>query len=70
MVTASAGCGLVVLSESWANPTSHTLPLVPGTFIPSKKDQIVTLGVYAKTQLVKYGKLNVKTLSEIAAACL
>ena len=35
-----------------------------------KKDQIVTLGVYAKTQLVKYGKLNVKTLSEIAAACL
>ena len=35
-----------------------------------KKDQIVTLGVYAKTQLVKYGKLNVKTLAEIAAACL
>jgi len=35
-----------------------------------KKDQIVTLGVYAKTQLKKYGKLNVKTLNEIAAACL
>ena len=35
-----------------------------------KKDQIVTLGVYAKTQLKKYGKLNVKTLSEVAAACL
>ena len=35
-----------------------------------KKDQIVPLGVYAKTQLVKYGKLNVKTLNEIAAACL
>ncbi len=35
-----------------------------------KKDQIVTLGVYAKTQLKKYGKLNVKTLAEIAAACL
>ena len=35
-----------------------------------KTDQIVTLGVYAKTQLVKYGKLNVKTLSEVAAACL
>ena len=35
-----------------------------------KKDQIVTLGVYAKTQLAKYGKLNVKTLNEIAAACL
>ena len=34
MVAASAGRGLVVLSESWANPTSHTLPLVPGTFIP------------------------------------
>ena len=35
-----------------------------------KKDQIVTLGVYAKTQLAKYGKLNVRTLNEIAAACL
>jgi len=35
-----------------------------------KKDQIVTLGVYAKTQLKKYGKLNVKTLNEVAAACL
>jgi len=35
-----------------------------------KKDQLVTLGVYAKTQLKKYGKLNVRTLSEIAADCL
>jgi len=35
-----------------------------------KRDQIVTLGVYAKAQLVKYGKLNVKTLDEVAAACL
>lgn len=35
-----------------------------------KRDQIVTLGVYAKTQLRKYGKLRVKTLNEIAAACL
>ena len=35
-----------------------------------KNDRIVTLGVYAKTQLAKYGKLNVKTLNEIAAACL
>ena len=30
-----------------------------------KKDQIVTLSVYAKTQLVKYGRLNVKTLVKI-----
>lgn len=35
-----------------------------------KKDQIVTLGVYAKKQLSKYGKLKVKTLAEIAAECL
>ena len=35
-----------------------------------KKDLIVTLGVYAKTQLKKHGKLNAKTLNEIAAACL
>ena len=35
-----------------------------------KRDLVVTLGVYAKTQLRKFGKLNVKTLNEIAAACL
>ena len=35
-----------------------------------KLDQIVTLGVYAKTQLRKYGKLNVRTLDEVAASCL
>ena len=34
MVTASAGSWSVVLSESWSNPTSQTLPLVPGTFSP------------------------------------
>jgi len=35
-----------------------------------KRDQIVTLGVYAKTQLRKYGKLSVRTLNEVAADCL
>ncbi len=35
-----------------------------------KTDQIVTLGVYAKRQLVRYGKLKVKTLAEIAAGSL
>ena len=34
MVVASAGSGLVVPSESWANPTTQTLPLVPDTFSP------------------------------------
>ena len=34
MVTASAGNWSVVLSESWSNPTTQTLPLVPGTFSP------------------------------------
>ena len=34
MVTISAGSGLDALSESWSNPTSQTLPLVPGTFSP------------------------------------
>lgn len=32
MVTVSAGRGLVVHSESWANPSCQTL--VPGTFSP------------------------------------
>jgi len=35
-----------------------------------KQDLIVTLSVYAKTQLAKYGKLHVRTLNEVAAACL
>jgi len=35
-----------------------------------KKDRLVTLGVYAKNQLTKYGRLNVITLAELAAACL
>ena len=33
-MTVSAGSGLVALSESWANPTTQTLPLVPDTFNP------------------------------------
>ena len=32
VVTALAGSGLFIPSESWANPTTQTLPLVPDTF--------------------------------------
>ena len=36
-------------SESWANPTSQTLPLVPGTFSPL----LVPLAVTLKTAETK-----------------
>ena len=35
-----------------------------------KKDVLVVGSVYAKTALVKYGKLNVVTMEELAASCL
>ena len=35
-----------------------------------KKDKIVVASAYVKRVLAKYGKLNVVTLEELAAACL
>ena len=35
-----------------------------------KKDQLVVLSAYTKKALVKYGKLNVVTMEELAASCL
>ena len=35
-----------------------------------KKDRIVVLSAYTKSVLVKYGKLNVVTMEELAASCL
>ena len=35
-----------------------------------KKDKIVVASAYTKRVLVKYGKLNVVTLEELAASCL
>ena len=35
-----------------------------------KKDKIVVASAYTKRVLVKYGKLNVVTMEELAAGCL
>ena len=35
-----------------------------------KKDKIVVLSAYTKKVLVKYGKLQVVTMEELAASCL
>ena len=35
-----------------------------------KKDRFVVASAYVKRVLVKYGKLNVVTLEELAASCL
>ena len=68
--TYNCGEGAVVLDKLYPEIVKSLAQYVAARADDPKKDQIVTLGVYAKTQLVKYGKLNVKTLNEIAAACL
>ena len=45
MVAASAGSGLVVPLESWANPTTQTLPLEPDTFSPSGLTCVEIMGI-------------------------
>ncbi|MCQ2389487.1 MAG: hypothetical protein MJ138_07220 [Kiritimatiellae bacterium] len=66
----NCGEGAIVLDKLEPALVKRLAQYVAARADDPKKDQIVTLGVYAKTQLVKHGKLNVKTLNEIAAACL
>ena len=68
--TYNCGEGAIVLDKLHPEIVKELAKYVAARADDPKKDQIVTLGVYAKTQLVKYGKLNVRTLNEIAAACL
>ena len=66
----NCGEGAIVLDKLNPSLVKQLAQYVAARADDPKKDQIVTLGVYAKTQLAKYGKLNVRTLHEIAAACL
>ena len=68
--TYNCGEGAIVLDQLDPKLVKLLAEYVAERADDPKKDQIVTLGVYAKTQLKKYGKLNVKTLNEVAAACL
>lgn len=66
----NCGEGAVVLDRLDPQLVKELAEYVAARADDPKKDQIVVLGVYAKTQLAKYGNLRVKTLDEIAAACL
>ena len=66
----NCGEGAIVLDKLEPALVKELAKYVAARADDPKTDQIVTLGVYAKTQLVKYGKLKVKTLNEIAAGCL
>lgn len=68
--TYNCGEGAVVLDKLHPEIVKSLAEYVAARADNPKKDKIVTLSVYAKTQLAKYGKLNVKTLNEVAAACL
>ena len=66
----NCGEGAIVLDKLNPELVKELAQYVAARADNPKQDLIVTLGVYAKTQLRKYGKLNVRTLNEIAAACL
>ncbi len=66
----NCGEGAIVLDKLEPKLVKMLAEYVAARADDPKKDQIVTLGVYAKTQLAKFGKLKVKTLNEIAASCL
>ena len=68
--TYNCGEGAVVLDKLDPKLVKALAEYVAERADDPKKDKIVTLGVYAKTQLRKYGKLNVRTLAEVAAECL
>ncbi len=66
----NCGEGAVVLDKLDSKLVKLLAEYVAERADDPRKDRIVTLGVYAKTQLAKYGKLNVRTLNEVAAECL
>jgi len=66
----NCGEGAIVLDKLHPELVKELAKYVAERADDPKKDQLVTLGVYAKTQLTKYGKLKVKTLAELAASCL
>ena len=68
--TYNCGEGAMVLDKLEPELVQKLAQYVAARADNPKKDKIVTLGVYAKTQLVKHGKLKVSTLNEVAASCL
>jgi len=64
------GEGAVVFDELNPSLVKDLAAYVAERADDPKKDRIVVLSVYTKNALVKYGKLNVVTMEELAASCL
>ena len=68
--TYCCGEGAVVLDKLHPELVKKLAEYVAARADDPKKDRIVVASAYTKRVLVKYGKLNVVTLEELAASCL
>ena len=68
--TYCCGEGAVVLDKLHPELVKKLAEYVAARADNPKKDRIVVASAYVKRVLVKYGKLNVVTLEELAAGCL
>ena len=68
--TYCCGEGAIVLDKLHPELVKKLAEYVAARADDPKKDRIVVASAYTKRVLVKYGKLNVITLEELAASCL
>jgi Fe-S oxidoreductase len=68
--TYCCGEGAIVLDKLHPELVKKLAEYVAARADNPKKDKIVVASAYTKRVLVKYGKLNVVTLEELAASCL
>jgi len=68
--TYCCGEGAIVLDRLYPELVKKLAEYVAARADNPKKDKIVVASAYVKRVLVKYGKLNVVTLEELAASCL
>ena len=68
--TYCCGEGAVVLDRLHPELVKALAEYVAARADNPKKDRVVVLSAYTKKALVKYGKLNVVTMEELAASCL
>ena len=64
------GEGAIVLDRLYPELVKSLAEYVAARADDPKKDKIVVLSAYTKKVLVKYGKLKVMTMEELAASCL
>ena len=65
-----SGEGAIVLDRLYPELVKSLAEYVAARADDPKKDKIVVLSAYTKKVLVKYGKLKVVTMEELAASCL